>query len=82
MNHAQAVDLLSQNAYVLREDLALMESGFIQCLALGVNATGEQVARLKANLSRLLEVIEAFGENVANDLGGEGSAQITSEFRL
>jgi hypothetical protein len=63
LDPADLVKLLSQNAYVLREDLTLMESGVLKCQSFGANVTREQAARLNENLSRLQEVIEAFGDN-------------------
>jgi hypothetical protein len=74
MNRAQAVNLLSLNAYVLREDLALMESGFVKCQSFGTNVTVEQAERLRANLSRLQEVIDAFGDKVPEGSCGEDPA--------
>ena len=58
---ARVVELCSQNAYVLKEDLALMESGSIKIQVFGADATKEQAARLRANLSRLQEIIDGFG---------------------
>jgi hypothetical protein len=74
MDRAQAVNLLSQNAYTLREDLALMESGFVKCQSFGANVTAEQAARLQANLSRLLAIIDAFGGNRPDEPCREDSA--------
>ena len=75
MDRSRVIALLSENAYVLAEDLALMELGFIQCHALGANATREHAARLKANLSRLQEVIKAFGGNAPCDPRGDAPSK-------
>jgi hypothetical protein len=59
MKAAQILELCRTNADVLREDLALMEAGRLKLLALGADATREQMARLRANLSRLQQIMDA-----------------------
>ena len=54
----EVVELCSLNAAVLREDLALMESGTLKVQMVGADVTDEMAARLRANLSRLLNIIE------------------------
>ena len=61
MAAARVVELCAQNAYVLKEDLALMESGAIKIHVFGADATEEQAGRLRANLSRLQEIIGGCG---------------------
>ena len=61
MTAERVVELCRQNAAVIREDLALMEAGRLQLHALGSDATKEQIARMRANLSRLQEIIDACG---------------------
>jgi hypothetical protein len=59
MSADRVIELCTQNAEVLKEDIALIEAGKIKFLALGVaDVTREQVARLKGNLSRLQEIID------------------------
>ena len=59
MNAAQILELCRTNANVLSEDLSLMEAGRLKLLALGADATREQMARLRANLSRLQQIMDA-----------------------
>ena len=54
----RVVALCEQNAYVLREDLALMQSGQLRLLLLDADVTDEYAKRLGKNLQRLEEVIE------------------------
>ena len=54
----KVVELCSLNADVLREDLALMEQRTVTVHAGGADVTREYVARLRANLSRLQEIID------------------------
>ncbi|MCL6730325.1 hypothetical protein [Sphingomonas hankyongi] len=61
MTAERVVELCRQNAAVVREDIALMEAGRLKFQALGSDATREQIARMKANLSRLQEIIDACG---------------------
>jgi len=56
---AEVIDLLSLNAAVLRDDVALMEAGILKCESFGTNVTREQAARLSANLARLDAIIQA-----------------------
>jgi hypothetical protein len=56
---ATVIELLSKNASILREDVTHLEAGTFKFQAFGVDVTNEQAARLKANLSRLEEVIDA-----------------------
>ena len=55
------IKLLARNAYVLQEDVKLMEDGAIKVQAFGVDVTREQAARLKANLMRLEDALAALG---------------------
>lgn len=59
MESARVVELLSKNASILKEDVKHLEAGSFKFQAFGVDVTKEQAARLKANLSRLEQVIEA-----------------------
>ena len=59
MDPATVIELLSKNASILREDVTHLEAGTFKFQAFGVDVTNEQAARLKANLSRLEEVIDA-----------------------
>jgi hypothetical protein len=61
LDPARVIELLSQNAFVLKEDLALMDAGRIRVQAFGVDVTREQSARLKANLERLEAVLAECG---------------------
>ena len=61
MESVQIMKLLARNAYVLQEDVKLMEDGAIKVQAFGVDVTREQAARLKANLVRLEEALAALG---------------------
>jgi hypothetical protein len=56
---ARVVELLSENALILKEDVKHLEAGTFKFQAFGVDVTKEQAARLKANLSRLEQVIDA-----------------------
>lgn len=61
MKAERVVRLCRENAEVLKEDLALMKAGRLRAEALGFDATEQQMARLKANLSRLQEIIDGCG---------------------
>lgn len=52
------VELCSLIAAVLREDLALLESGTLKVQMFGADVTDEMAARLRINLSRLQTIIE------------------------
>jgi len=56
---ARVVELLYENASILKEDVTHLEAGTFKFQAFGVDVTKEQAARLRANLSRLEQVIEA-----------------------
>jgi hypothetical protein len=60
---ARVVELLSQNASVLKEDVTCLEAGTFKFQAFGVDVTKEQAARLRANLSRLEQVISAISRS-------------------
>lgn len=62
MDLAHIMDLLSQNEAVLREDLALMESGTIKMMVFGADVTDDQAARLMGNLRRIEAALEACGK--------------------
>ena len=55
---SEVVELCSVNAAVLREDLALMESGTLKVQMFGADVTDEMAARLRINLSRLQTIIQ------------------------
>lgn len=57
LNTAELIALLSQNAAVLREDIALIEAGAIKFTVHDAAVNQEQVGRLKANLERIEQVI-------------------------
>jgi hypothetical protein len=56
---ARVIELLSTNASILEEDVKHLEEGTFKFQAFGVDVTNEQAARLKANLLRLEQAIEA-----------------------
>lgn len=55
--------LCAQNAYYLREDLTLIESGHLKLELFGADVTAQQAGRLRRNLARLQDVIEGCGSN-------------------
>ena len=61
MDHFRVVELLAQNAAVIREDLALLEAGTIRMTVFGADVTHDHAGRLKGNLDRLEAVLEAYG---------------------
>jgi len=61
---ARVVELLSENASILKEDVTHLETGTFKFQAFGVDVTKEQAARLRANLSRLEQVIDALQSDV------------------
>jgi hypothetical protein len=61
VNRARLIELLSQNACVLREDLDMLDAGTVRIKAFGVDVTREQASRLKANLKRLEQVLAECG---------------------
>ena len=62
MNGPELVSLLLRNAYVLREDIQLMEQGALKVQAFGTDLTAEHAGRLKANLSRLEDILALCGD--------------------
>lgn len=62
MDSAQIVTLLAKNAYVLREDIDLMEAGVIKVQAIGADVTTDHASRLKGNLGRLREILDWYVE--------------------
>lgn len=64
MEPARLVELLSANASILKEDVTHLEAGTFKFQAFGVDVTNEQAARLRANLSRLEQVIQALQRSV------------------
>ena len=60
MDLANVAKLLTQNAAVLREDLALMEAGTIKLTVFGADVTHDQAARLRGNLGRLETALAEF----------------------
>ena len=59
MDLATVAELLTQNAAVLREDLALMTAGTIKLTVFGADVTHDQAARLQGNLDRLETALAA-----------------------
>ena len=57
----RVIALCEQAAYFLREDLALIESGDLKLRLFDADVTDEQAGRMKANLSRLEEIIDGCG---------------------
>jgi hypothetical protein len=53
--------LCEQASYFLREDLTLIEAGHLKLELFGSDVTVEQANRMKANLSRLEEIIDGCG---------------------
>ena len=66
MNAEEIVDLLSLNAAILRDNIALMEAGTLRCESFGANVTREQAAQLAANLARLEVIIGSEGRRLNN----------------
>jgi|1186.fasta_scaffold23976_2 hypothetical protein len=61
MTANRVVALCEQAAYFLREDLSLIDDGSVKFELFGADVTEEQAGRMRANLSRLEEVIEGCG---------------------
>lgn len=61
LDNGRVIELLSQNAAILREDLTLLAAGTIKLSVFGTNVTHDHASRLKANLTRLEAVLEAYG---------------------
>ena len=61
LNGPELVTLLMKNAYVLREDIQLMEQGPLKVQAFGSDVTVEHAGRLKANLSRIEGILASCG---------------------
>ena len=57
----RVVALCEQAAYFLQEDLNLIDSGDLKLHLFGADVTEEQAARMKANFSRLQEIIDGCG---------------------
>lgn len=57
----RVVALCERNAYVLREDLALMQSGQLKLFLLDADVTDDYAERLGKNLQRLEEIIKGCG---------------------
>ena len=57
----RVVALCEQNAYFLREDLALIEAGDLKLLLFGADVTEEQADRMRASISRLQEIVDGCG---------------------
>jgi len=58
----RVVQLCDQSAALIREDLKLIESGAIKIVAANdADVSDEQIAHLRANLSRLQEIIDGCG---------------------
>ena len=63
VNRSRVIRLLSENAKVLKEDVALMSGGRFRVQAFGVDVTAEQVARLESNLERIETILTECGCN-------------------
>src|SRR4051812_38810549 len=59
LDTAQLVELLSQNAAAISEDLALIEAGAIKFTAFDSDVNEAVSARMRGNLARLEQVIAA-----------------------
>jgi len=59
------VALCAQNAHSIREELKLIEAGDLKIQLRGEDITEKENARLRANLGRLLEIINGFGSDCA-----------------
>jgi hypothetical protein len=57
----RVVALCEQAAYFLREDLTLIENGDLKLTLFGADVSKEQAARMRANLSRLDEIVNGCG---------------------
>ena len=58
----RVVQLCDQSAALIREDLQLIESGAIKVVAANdLDITEQQIAHMRANLSRLQEIIDGCG---------------------
>ncbi len=58
----RVVQLCDQSAALIREDLKLIESGAIKLVAANdSDLTAQQIAHMRANLSRLQEIIDGCG---------------------
>lgn len=55
------VALCEQNAHSIREELKLIEAGDLKVQLRGDDITATENLRLRANLGRLLQIIEAWG---------------------
>ena len=60
LDHGRIVELLLQNAAIIREDLALLGAGTIRLTVFGTDVSHDHAGRLKANLDRLEAVIDAY----------------------
>jgi len=61
MSPTLLVALCEQNAHSIREELHLIEAGDVKILLRGEDVSDTEALRLRTNLGRLLEIIEAFG---------------------
>jgi hypothetical protein len=62
MDHGRIVELLLQNAAIIREDLALLAAGTIKLTVFGTDVSQDHAGRLKANLDRLEAVLDAYDQ--------------------
>jgi hypothetical protein len=65
MTANRVVALCERAAYVLQEDINLVEGGDLKLILFGADVSDEQADRMRANLSRLQEIIDAFGRHCA-----------------
>ena len=61
MTANRVVALCERNANVLIEDIALINSGHLTIEIFGADASKEQAKRMRENLARLDEIIDACG---------------------
>ena len=61
MTANRVVALCEQAAYFLLEDLTLIETGDLKLQMFGTDVSEDQAERMRANLSRLQEIIDGCG---------------------
>jgi hypothetical protein len=66
LDRAEIYELLSQNAAVLKEDISLIDTGFIKLNVFGADVSQDHLSRLKGNLARLEAILEAWGDEPSN----------------
>jgi hypothetical protein len=63
MTANRVVALCEQAVYFLDEDLQLIEAGHLKIELFGADVTAEQAARMRANRSRLQEIVDSCGHD-------------------